>query len=86
MYSGLTGAVEGGRRSDLGLGTGLGAAEGISRCDTLGVGLQEVGAEGGSLQWLMMVEFVFETSFKYTEVRGLARRGVSPKNIRTSQL
>ena len=53
--------------------------------ETLGVGLQEFGFEGGRLQWLMMVEFVFdETSF--IDTRGVLTRGASSRNMWTSQL
>lgn len=49
-----------------------------------GVGLREVGFEGGSVQWLMIVEVVFEASFMVT--RGVLMRGVSSRNVCTSQL
>ena len=59
----------------------MGAGGGGLICEALGVGLEEVGLEGGSVQWLMMVEFFFEASL--TEARGV---GGSTKSIWTSQL
>lgn len=50
------------------------------------MGLEEVGLDGGSVQWLMIVDVVFETSLTEIEARGVFRRGVSSKNICTSQL
>lgn len=67
-----------------GLGIGLEVVVGESMCDTLGVDLEEVGLEGGSVQWLMIVEFVFG-NVSFTEARGVFRRGASAKDIRTSQ-
>lgn len=48
------------------------------------MGLREVGCEGGSVQWLMIVEVVFEASLIVT--RGVLMRGVSSRNMCTSQL
>ena len=79
MYGGLAGGLEGVRWLCFGLGGGVEAAPGGFICETLGVGLEEVGLEGGSVQWLIMVEFVFEASL--TEARGV---GGSAKSICTS--
>ena len=68
-----------------GLGMVLEEGEGgASVYDTLGVGLEEVVLEGGSVQWLIMVEVVFRGGL--FEVRGVGKRGVSAVNILTSQL
>ena len=83
MYSGLTGALETGRALCLGLGMGLEAAGGLMY-EALGVGLEEVGSEGGSVQWLMIVESVFRGSL--VEARGVMKRGASPKYMWTSPL
>ena len=83
MYSGLTGALELGRALCLGLGTGFDAAGGLMH-DALGVGLEEGGWKGGSVQWLMIVEFIFKGSL--AEARGVVERGASAENMWTSQL
>ena len=57
---------------------GVGLTAG-SMYETLGVDSQEVGSEAGSAQWLMMVEFIFESSL--IEARGVFTRGDSAKNI-----
>lgn len=64
---------------------GLEAAEGGLMYESLGVGLEEVGLEGGSVQWLMIVEFAFEALFT-TKARGVFRRGASSKDIGVLQL
>lgn len=86
MYSGLEGVLEGGCLLWLGLGKGLETDAGGSMYETLGVGFEEVALEVGSVQWLMMVESVFDTSLTVTEARGVFRRGVSARNIWMSQL
>ena len=65
-------------------GVGLNVVTAGSMYETLGVDLQEVGSEAGSVQWLMMVEFIFEASL--IEARGVFTRGDSAKNVWTSQL
>ena len=44
--------------------------------EILGVGFEGVGFEGGSVKWLMIVEFVFGIPF--TETLGVFNRGVQP--------
>lgn len=84
MCSGFGGADGGACLLFLGFGVGLEVTVGVSMYETLGVDLQEVEFEAGSVQWLMIVEFVFEASL--IEARGVFMRGISAKNVWTSQL
>ena len=60
-------------------GVGLNVMTAGSMYETLGVDSQEVGSEAGSAQWLMMVEFIFESSL--IEACGVFTRGDSAKNV-----
>lgn len=60
-------------------GVGLNVVTAGSMYETLGVDSQEVRSEAGSAQWLMMVEFIFESSL--IEARGVFTRGDSAKNV-----
>ena len=84
MCSGPGGFFGGACLLFLGFDVGLEVVVGGSRYETLGVDLQEVGFEAGSVQWLMMIEFIFEASL--IEARGVFTRDVSAKNDWTSQL
>lgn len=60
-------------------GVGLNVVTAGSMYETLGVDSQEIGSEAGSAKWLMMVEFIFESSL--IEARGVFMRGDSAKNV-----
>lgn len=60
-------------------GVGLNVVTAGSMYETLGVDSQEVGSEAGSAQWLMMVEFIFESSL--IEARGVFTRGDSAQHV-----
>lgn len=68
----------------LGFGRGLGTAGGGSMYETPWVDLEEMGSKGAIVQWLMMVELVFEGSL--IEARGISKRGAAAKSISTSLL
>ena len=84
MYSGLAGVLGCGCLLRLGLGSGLGTAGGGSMYETPWVDLEEIGSKGGIVQWLMMVELVFEGAL--IEARGVIKRGASAKSIWISQV
>ena len=75
MYSGLAGLLEGRRALCPNLSVGFEAVWGALMYETLGFGFAEVGLDGGSVQWLMMVEFVFD--FSLIGAQGVSKCGVS---------
>lgn len=73
--------VLGGRRV---LGGARGGGGGGVLYETVGVGLEDVGLEGGRVKWLMMVEAVFEGSC--LEAQTVFKRGTSSIGVWVSEI